>query len=836
MAVEQARKMPVIRMFRKLFGGSPRGNVPPVRQDDPVSPKVDSAEEVADLLSSGNSMLDSGKPGQAAECYRRATLLDPRNVGALVNLGFALCEQGRHADAVLPLRRATELDPQSVDAHYLLGSSRGECGDLRGAIDSHTAAIQLKPDFSLCRLSLCRLLASTGEIDMAKEVIASGIAQYPNIPDFHLYIGNLLITERKVADAIDAFENALALEPNHRQAMLGLASALHLKGDFHAALTNFERAISLDPADPTAHCSLAATLQALGMNESAILHYRTAVALRPEYAEAHCDLASALRGQGMLDEAVAHYRLAISIRPEFADALSNLGMTLQSKGRLVEALELLRRALSIDQGHAAAHNNLGNVFHEMDRLDESVACYEQALRIAPDHLEARGNLGGVLQEQGHLGPAIESYKKAIALKPDFMGAQSNLLFTVNYHPDFSAEEVFEHYRDYNRRIGIPLGMGATDHENDRGGSRRLKVGYVSPDFREHSIRHFLEPLMAHHDHRVVEVYAYAEVAKEDFVTGRLRSYADQWVPTLGMTDEAMASRIRSDRIDVLVDLAGHTAGNRLRVFARKPAPVSISWLGYGYTTGLSAIDYLLTDEVGAPPGSEHLFAEQPWRLSTPGYAFRPSEGMGQVSALPAAERGFVTFGTLTRAVRINHRTIRVWAQILERVPGSRLVVDSKSYQDAGMRASLIEKFAAHGVDADRLVLGFHSPPWDVLRWLDIGLDCFPHNSGTTLFETIYMGVPFVTLADRPSVGRLGSSILHGLGHPEWIAHTEEEYVDIAVALASDLGALADLRGRLRAEMDASPLRNEVGFARKAEAAYREMFNIWATGSGSEGVS
>ena len=256
----------------------------------------------------------------------------------------------------------------------------------------------------------------------------------------------------------------------------------------------------------------------------------------------------------------------------------------------------------------------------------------------------------------------------------------------------------------------------------------------------------------------------------------------------------------------------------------------MSWLGFGYTTGLSAIDYFLTDGVNAPEGSEELFAEQPWRLATPGFVYRPAEGMGHVSALPAHDRGHVTFGTLTRSVRINHRSIKVWSQILQRVPGARLVVDSMNYRDQSMRSALLDKFSAHGIGPERLEIGFHSPPWDVLRGMDIGLDCFPHNSGTTLFESLFMGVPFITLAGRPSVGRLGSSILQGVGHPEWIARSEDEYIDKAVALASALPKLAALRAGLRAQMQASALMDEPGFARKVEAAYREMFSRWASGS------
>ena len=441
-----------------------------------------------------------------------------------------------------------------------------------------------------------------------------------------------------------------------------------------------------------------------------------------------------------------------------------------------------------------------------------------------------------MQEQGEHDAALVEYRAALALDPALDDAQNNLLFTLNYHPDLSAQAIYAAYCEYDERIGTPLRSTWHAHANPRDPRRRLKVGYVSPDFRQHSVRHFLEPLLAHHDKRAVEVYAYAELAHEDAVTARYRSHVDHWVPTAGLSDEAMAERIRADGIDILLDLAGHTARNRLGAFARKPAPVSLSWMGFGYTTGLGAIDYLLTDAASAPEGSEGLFSEAPWRLATPAYAYRPAEGMGVVNELPALSTGRVTFGTLTRSVRINHRSLRVWSKILLRVPQSRLVIDSGNYRDAAMRAALLERFAQYGIAAERLQIGFHSPPWDVLREMDIGLDCFPHNSGTTLFESLYMGVPFITLAGRPSVGRLGSSILLGVGHPEWIAQSEEEYIERAVALASDLPRLGRIRAGLRAEMEASPIRDEVGFARKVEAAYREMFSCWASGRRPEANS
>ena len=418
-------------------------------------------------------------------------------------------------------------------------------------------------------------------------------------------------------------------------------------------------------------------------------------------------------------------------------------------------------------------------------------------------------------------------RQSLALSPTDASAHGNLLFVLNYHPDKTGDEVFAEYRAYDQNFCVQHRKDWRPHANAKDATRVLKVGYVSPDFRSHSCANFLEPLLSRHDKSRVRVYAYAELLREDPVTARYKNYVDHWVPTRGLSDAALADRIRADGIDILVDLAGHTGGNRLGVFARKPAPVSLSWMGYGCTTGLSAIDYFLTDAPSAPLGSERFFSEAPWRLPT-GWAYRPAGAaqMGEVSALPAAKNGYVTFGTLTRAVRVNHRTVRVWAELLKRAPNARLVIDSRSYQDVATQEELAARFVALGVERERLLIGCHSPPWDVLRGVDIGLDCFPHNSGTTLFETLYMGIPFVTLADRPSVGCLGSSILQGVGHGEWIARTEAEYIDKALALAQDPVRLAQLRAGLRGEMQASALMDEAAFTRSVEDAYRQMFSEW----------
>ncbi len=651
----------------------------------------------------------------------------------------------------------------------------------------------------------------------------------PDDAEIHSNLGNVL-WERGGFEAAEAScRRAVQIAPEFAMAHNNLGNALHSLGRLDDALVCFRRALAIMPDYAAAHANIGNTLRDLGQPEAAMASCRRALEIAPDFSLAYLCLGSALQDTKRFAEAEMIYRRALEIKPDFAEAHNNLATILRGFGRLEEAAASARRALECQPNFAEAACNLGLMLWDLEQLAEAEKNYRRALELKPDLPMAWNNLGSLQLDLGQLDEAIMSYRRTLTLTPAYSDAYSNLLFALNYHPDKSAEEVYEAYRDYDERYGLPHRQGGRQHDNLRQPGKRLKIGYVSPDFRHHSCRYFLEPLLSHHDKKEVEVTAYAELMGEDEVTWRYKGYVDHWVVTSGLTDDALAERIRTDGIDILIDLAGHTDKNRLGVFARKPAPVQVSWLGYGYTTGLTAIDYLLTDGVSAPEGSEALFSEQPFRLETPCYAYRPAEGMGEPGPLPAKRKGRVTFGTLTRAIRLNHHVIRAWSEILKRVPESRLLVDSRNYRESGAQENLKAKFAAHGILPERLEIGYHSPPWDVLREIDIGLDCFPHNSGTTLFETLYLGIPYITLAGRPSVGRLGSSILHGLGHSEWIAGSAESYIEKAVELAGDLKKLDELRHGLRGEMTRSALMDEAGFARKVEAAYRRMWERWCSG-------
>ena len=667
-------------------------------------------------------------------------------------------------------------------------------------------------------LSLAKQAASQGNTTQASQLYQAILARKPHHPAAKKGLQKL--QERLPGNRTSTSQTT---GPSHDQ--LNSVVGLYHSGKLTEAEQACRKLLHVHPQSVIVLTILGVTLQKQGRLEEALLSYDKAIQLNPQYAEAHSSRGNALRELGRPEEALLSYDKAIQLKPRYAEAYYNRGNTLQDLGRPEEALLSFDKAIQLNPQYAEAYCNCGITLRELSRPEEALLSFDKAIQLNPQYAEAYNNRGMTLQNLGRLEEAEAAYRRALELKPDHEDCFSNLLFLLNYDPDLSAEDIFAAYTEYDERFGLPYRDQWRPHTHPPDPDKRLRIGYVSPDFSNHSTRHFLEPVLAHHNHDRFEIIAYAEERKKDTLTSRYRGYIDHWVRTNGLSDAELAERIREDGVDILVDLAGHTARNRLGVFARKPAPVSVSWLGYGYTTGLAAIDYFLTDTATVPPGSEHLFSETPWRMGTPVGTYRPAEGMGEAGPLPAVERGWVTFGTLTRSVRINHRTIRVWSEILKQVDNARLVINSRDFRDPAAQQAMAERFALAGIEPGRLDIGFESPPWNLLRRIDITLDCFPHNSGTTLIESIFMGVPFITLADRPSVGRLGSCVLESVGHPEWIACTEDEYIEKAVALAGDLTVLSNIRAGLRGELQRSAVMDEEGFTRRLEHAYSQMFEL-----------
>jgi predicted O-linked N-acetylglucosamine transferase (SPINDLY family) len=622
------------------------------------------------------------------------------------------------------------------------------------------------------------------------------------------------------------YRQILAHQPQHADAMHQLGLIAYQVGQSDIAVDLIRRAIALNPNLPEPHSNLGNIFTDKGQLDEAIAACRQAIALRPDFPEAHINLGNALKDNGQLDEAIAAFRQAIGINPNLAGAHSNLGGALIDKGQFDEAITACQRAIAIRSNFPEAYNNLGNALKYKGHLDEAIIAYRQAIILRPRYAAAHNNLGVTLKDKGQLDEAIAAYRQAIALNPNYAEAHGNLIYILHFHPAYDAKALAKEHRRWNRQHAEPMRKFILPHSNDRNSDRRLRIGYVSPDFREHPVGRFLLPLLAHHDKNQVEVFGYSQVRAPDAMTQRLRLLADGWRNISGLSDAAAVDLIRQDQIDILVDLTMHMGDNRLLIFACKPAPVQVTYLAYCSSTGLETIDYRLSDPYLDPPEEESFYNEQTIHLPETYWCYQPIFASQEISPLPALARGAITFGCLNNFCKISQPTLGAWAKLLRAIPNSQLLL---SAHEGSHRQRVQEQLQWEGIAPQRVRFVGKMPPLDYFRLyheIDIALDTFPYAGGTTTCDALWMGVPTVSLCGQTAVGRGGLSILSNIGLPELVARSEDEYMRIAGELADNLPQLSQLRCTLRQRMEQSPLMDAPKFARNIEAAYRQMWRTW----------
>ena len=525
---------------------------------------------------------------------------------------------------------------------------------------------------------------------------------------------------------------------------------------------------------------------------------------------------------------------AIRLKPDLVIAHNNLGNILRDVGRLDEAAAAIQEAIRLQPDYAVAHNNLGLVLKGLGRIDDSIESYRQAIRLQPDLSEAYSNLGNaILGRGGFNNEAIILHRHAIGLRPNYAPFHSDLLYALNYDPDCDAGMIYEEHRLWSQRHAEPLRQSIGPHINNRDPDRNLRIGYVSGDFRQHAVSHFFISLLENHDRGAFEIFCYANVPNPDGMTERMKRSCNVWRNIVGVSDEAVAQMVRADGIDILVDLSGHSGGHRPLVFA-PPAPIQVSYLGYPNTTGMVAIDYRFTDALADPPGmTDHLNAEKLWRLPECAWCYQPLEDPPTIQPRGS---GPITFGCFNSFAKVNPRIMAVWAELLRRVPGSRLLLKSVGGGEVSSRQRLSGQFVEHGVSGEQIeIVGWVNHPRQHLehyQQVDVALDTFPYHGTTTTCEALWMGVPVVSMAGQTHLSRVGVSLLNCVGLPELIAESTEEYVSIAADLAKDLPRLAELRRTLRPRMQGSALMDAPRFTRNVEAAYRQMWRNWCAEPGN----
>jgi protein O-GlcNAc transferase len=605
---------------------------------------------------------------------------------------------------------------------------------------------------------------------------------------------------------------------------------------FEEAVRLFREALAENDQVSELWNNLGIALFSAGKRGEALQSFERAVLLAPDFAQAHNNFGRSLAGCGELEQGLAACRQALALEPLYAEAHNNLGVILMRLDRHREALESFTRACQLDPGLASFWNDRASANRELGRLDAAAAGYRKALQVAPGHAPSLVGLSSVHQQRGEIDRAISLLQEAVALAPDNSRIHTNLIMSMNYSHLTSQQELADESALWGCLHGEQFPAAPLGKKDFLG--RRVRVGYVSADLYQHPVGTFLKEVLKNHDRTAFEITCYQNGTRSDQLTSELKRHADRWFVIAGLSDAEAFELIKSNGIDILVDLSGHTGGNRLTLFSRRPAPIQATWLGYWHSTGLSSIDYLITDAVTVPPGEDRYFSERLLRLPRCRFCYAPPSPSPFVDELPAKTNGFVTFGSFNNIAKLTPPVIALWAQLLLAVPGSRLVLKWKSLGRAAVRNSFLARFAAHGVAPERIECRGSSSHFLALAEyndIDIALDPFPFNGGLTSCEALWMGVPVLTLTGDSPIARQSASLLEALALPELICHDEEEYLATAARLAGEPQRLALLREGLRDRMAASQLCDGPGFSRDLEEAYRVMLREKSAGSEAAGA-
>lgn len=650
----------------------------------------------------------------------------------------------------------------------------------------------------------------------------------------------------RLVEAETLYREVLAADPRNADALHLLGVVQHQRGDHTAALLSINAAIPARPSSALFHFNLGNLLVALDETEAAADSFSEATRLNPRYPAAWFNLGKARLAMKKARASVPALRHAFELAPDLPGLRSELCTALLTLGdETPEEMASFKEASALLQDHwqgmehpGAARLMLAYGIHQQGRWTEAEAHYRGVLagtHTLEEELKAHSNLANCCNQLGLISEAIHHYRETLRLNPEFADTASSIAACLNYDPSSTPADVLAAHRDWSRRFAAGLHYPAKTWDPNiwsRDPERRLRIGYVSPDFRRHPVTALFAPIIERHDRDRFEVYCYYNHRGSDGVTARIRAAAGHWRDVAGIEHADLANAIAEDRIDILVDLAGHTAHNRLPVFARKPAPVQVEWLGYFNTTGIDAFDYFLSDPHCSPPGQEQWFTETLLRLPRTRFCYEAHAFMPEVNALPALSRGSVTFGCFNNLAKLNPDVLKLWSRILREVPGSRLVIQAQALDDAPNR----ERFAVLaddcGIARERVELRPFVPLEEAARTyhgIDIALDPFPFCGGMTSFEALWMGVPVVTREAPLIAGRQTLSMLANLGLGELVGRDDDDYARIAVRLATDLAALATLRRDLRPRFAASPLMDYAGFTAALESAYRQMWRRWAGG-------
>ena len=816
-------------------------------------------------LNRGNIYLLQGNTDGAVDAYRTAILKDPDYSSAHFNLGNAYLQSGDPKQAQTAYEKAIGLKPDFTDAYVALGCAQEDNGNLDKALENYRKALELNPDYAEVHYNLGNALKASGLHDEAVKSYRRALEINPDYFEALVSLTNTLVADGKFVELVASIRLLLEKRPDSAEVHNNLGIALKAAGQLDEAMASHCKALALKPDFADAHLNIGQCLQAQGKHQDAIVSYRKAIEINPELIDAYSVLGNALIDL-QPDEAAVVFQNALEIRPDLAGTHRNLGYVLLRLGQLDAAKVCFLKALEIEPDSTGNHNNLGGVLNNLGQLDSAIVSYRKALEIDPDNYQALCNLGMTLQQAGRLEEALNCLHSALEIKPDYVEAEINLLTTYaglgqldkalpclrramnfmpensdahstllflhNYLDEESAYELLEEAKRYGNLVAQKACRPYTTWNNVLNPDRCLRIGLVSGDFRKHPVGFFLEGVLSALKDNAADrltLFAYSNSFHNDALTEKFKTTCDNWHSLLGISDESVCERIREDGIDILIDVSGHTLYSRLPMFAWKPAPVQVTWLGYFATTGVAAIDYLLADPWTLPESEEVNFTEKIIRLPETRLCFTPPEDLVKIESLPALSNGYITFGCFNTLPKMNDAVVELWSKVLKAIPNSKLFLMAIQFREASVQQETTKRFLDHGIDGERLILKGGVPRGDYLatyNQIDIALDPFPYCGGTTSTEALWMGVPVLTLAGEHFLSRQGVGLLMNAGLSEWVATDRDDYLNKAVAHAGDLQTLASLRERMRDQVLASPIFDAPRFANHFEAALRSIWRDW----------
>ena len=667
----------------------------------------------------------------------------------------------------------------------------------------------------------------TNKISEALYAVKKSVQLNPNDIESYKNLSFILQKLGKLNEAEESYKKILILKPDSIEVYNYLGVLQHEQGKFIEAEASYRKMIALKPGFAEVYNNLGNTLNEQGKFIEAEASFRKAIILKPEYFEVYYNMGIMLNVQHKFNEAEESYKKALAIKPDYVEAYNNLGNTLNEQGKFIEAEVSFRKAIALKPDHVVAYNNLGITLDEQGKFIEAEASFRKAIALKPDYTEAYSNLGKILHELGKLEEAIENYDKAIKSKVDYFKAYNNKNFCLNYSSSYSPLYIYTQHLKFEKQFGgfkakSPLSVKIKKKSNER-----LRIGYVSGDFRAHSVAYFFKPLLQNHNSHVVETFCYYNNNFIDKITNNIMTTCDHWRSIFGITDSEIFKIIRKDKIDILVDLSGHTGKNNLLVFAQKPAPIQVTWLGYPNTTGLSSIDYRFTDIIADPIGeADDLHSEKLLRLPNGFLCFQGNEKVLSKSDPPQTHYDYITFGSFNNLSKITSEVIDVWSKILNLIPKSHLILKCRKLKHN--KDYYYELFKNKGIDKERIQLYEHLPSTsdhlELYNSIDIVLDPFPYNGATTTCEALWMGVPVITLLGDSHAGRVGASILTNVGLKDFIARDIDSYINLAVKMSANTKKLKEIRMTLRRQMQESLLCDARSFADNVETSYKDMWH------------